>query len=121
MQALYVGAGQSRDPQHELWQQHRAHVLADADPVGADLYHDDDHAYGAGAGADGQASVMAGAEHAAVIVTGTAHGDDGWTAPIAPYRLECLLLADPVRGQLFKNLVTDPLPTPATLAPTASV
>jgi hypothetical protein len=87
-------------------------VLAHAQPVGADLHHDDhpgekDHG-------DGQPPAAAqGAEHAAVVVTGTAHGSDGWTAPVQPYRLECLLLADPVVGWVVDDLVTDPLPTPA--------
>lgn len=51
-----------------------------------------------------------------MIVTGTAHGSDGWTAPVQPYRLEYLLLDDPVLGWLVDDLVTDPLliPAPAT-------
>jgi hypothetical protein len=117
LQALYAGTGQGRDPQHKLWHQHRAHVLAHADPVGPDLHHDHDES----AGVNHQAPAVAGAARVVVIVTGTAHGRDGWTAPLAPYRLECLLLADPVRLWLVDDLVTDPLPKPATtLAPTAS-
>lgn len=90
LQALYDGTGQGRDPQQELWQQHHAHVLAHAQPAAADLHHD--HEHDEGTVADHQAPAPAGADHAAVIVTGTAHGDGGWTAPVAPYRLECLLL-----------------------------
>jgi hypothetical protein len=115
MRALYDGASQSSDAARALAAA-RAHVLAHAEPADADLRHE----HGGRAGADGQAPAVAGAEQAAVIVTGTAHGDDGWSAPTAPYRLECLLLAGPVRGWLVDDLVTDPLPTPATLAPTAS-
>jgi hypothetical protein len=61
-----------------------------------------------------------GARYAAAAATGTGRGDDGWAAPVASYRLERLLIADPVRGWLADDLVTDPLPAPAASpAPTA--
>lgn len=52
---------------------------------------------------------------------GSGHGDGGWTAPVPPSRLEYLLLADPMRGWLVDDLLTEPLPTPAaTPTPTSS-
>lgn len=110
LQALYDGTGQGRDRQQDLWQQHQAQVIAEAQPVAADLHHEhvrpgEDHHH-----EERQAPAQR-VEH--VIVTGTARGDDGWTAPVQPYRMECLLLPDPVRSWLVDDLVTDPMPAPA--------
>lgn len=111
LQALYDGTGQGRDRQQELWQQHQAQVIAQAQPVAVDLHHEHDHP--GGDHHDERQAPAQRVEHVAVIVTGTARGDGGWTAPVQPYRMECLLLPGPVRGWLVHDLVTDPMPAPA--------
>jgi hypothetical protein len=121
--ARYAGAGQGRDRQQELWQQHHAHVMACAPPVVTELHHE--HDQGDSTVADHRALTSPGAEHAPVsvtgIVTGTAHADSGWSAPVPPNRLARLLLADPTRGCLVDDLHTEPPSTPAaTPAPTSS-
>jgi hypothetical protein len=110
LQALYDGSGKGRDRQQELWQQHQAQAIAQAQPVAADLHHEYDQPGGDHQHDERQAPGQR-VEHAAVIVivTGTARGDGGWTAPVQPH----LLLPDPVRGWLVDDLVTDPMPAPA--------
>jgi hypothetical protein len=46
----------------------------------------------------------------AVTVTGTARGANGWTAATAPYRLDCLTVADPVAGWLVDDIAVTVLP-----------
>jgi hypothetical protein len=46
----------------------------------------------------------------AVTVTGTARGADGWTAPLTPYRLDCLTVPDPVAGWLVHDVAVTALP-----------
>ena len=47
----------------------------------------------------------------AVIATGTARGAGGWTAPLAPYRLDCLTKREPVPGWLVDDVAVTALPT----------
>ncbi len=105
LQALFSGAGQGRNTEQETWRQHRARVTATAVPVA-----DDDHD-----GHDGQP----GAEQprpgtpVAVTITGTAGGAGGWTAAVAPYRLDCLTVQDPVVGWLVDDVAVTALPPAA--------
>ena len=101
LQALYDGAARGRDPQQDQWQAHQAQVQPTVLPAPEDPdLHD-----------------VAGQERspsravAAVDVAGTARGTGGQAAPVQPYRLECLLLADPVRGWLVDDVHTEPQPT----------
>ncbi len=47
------------------------------------------------------------------MVTGTARGVGGWTAAMAPYRLDCLSVHDPVAGWLDDIAVQTLPPAPA--------
>ncbi len=107
LQALYSGGGQGPDPQQELWQLHQAQVHATATST------QDAHF---AAGTD-LAPELADAEQASPRVTGTACGGHGWSAPLAAYRVECLLSAVPVRGWLVNDIATEPPTFPA--APSA--
>lgn len=45
-----------------------------------------------------------------VTVTGTARGTNGWTVTVAPYRLDCLTVQDPVVGWLVDDVAVTALP-----------
>lgn len=102
LQAQFSDAGQGRSAEQETWHQHRAAVTATAVPD-----EHDDHHHGARAGA-GQPRP---GTPVAVTVTGTARGADGWTARVAPYRLDCLTVPDPVVGWLVDDVAVTALPT----------
>lgn len=107
LQALFDGAGQGRNREQEIWQQYQARVTVTAAPVTDDA-SDDLAAPGA--------EQLRPATPVAVTVTGTARGTRGWTAPMAPYRLDCLTVKDPVAGWLVNDIsVTAPLLTPPSL------
>lgn len=103
LQALYAGGGEGRNPEQEIWQQHHARVTATATPV-AEADSDEPNAPGAEQPRLGIST--------AVTVTGTARGD-GWTAATAPYRLDCLSVADPVAGWLVDDITVQVLPPAA--------
>ena len=106
LQALFSGAGEGRNREQEAWQQHRARVTATAVPVlesaGDELAE------------PGIEPARAGTP-VFVTVNGTVRGPDGWTATIAPYRLDCLAVRDPVAGWLVDDIAVTVLPP----APTA--
>ena len=105
LQALFDGAGEGRNREQETWQQHRARITATAAPV-VDDAHDE-------LAKPGTEQPRPGTP-AAVTVTGTAHGADGWTAAIATYRLDCLTVHDPAAGWLVDDIAVQALPAPAT-------
>jgi len=109
LQALYDGSGQGRNREQEIWQQHRARVTVTAvpDPDPLDELDGDSAATGRGASAPPPGTPVS------VTVTGTARGTDGWTAPIASYRLDCLTIQDPVAGWLVDDVAVSTL-VPAT-------
>lgn len=109
LQALYDDAGEGRNREQESWQQHHARVTVTVRP---DVDHlDEPGGHGPGAGA-GNSPVPPGTP-VAVIVTGTARGADGWSAPTDPYRLDCLTLRDPVAGWLVDDVAVSPVATTA--------
>ena len=110
LQALFSGAGQGRSAEQETWRQHQAAVTATTVPDDHgdhDDYDDYDDDVRAGAGQARPGTPVA------VTVTGTARGADGWTAPVAPYRLDCLTVQDPVVGWLVDDVVVTALPAAA--------
>ena len=104
LQALYDGPGQGRDPEQQDWQLHRARVSVTAVPLPGALNEPND---------DGTETPRPGTP-VSVTVTGRAHGTDGWTAPTASYRLDCLTVQDPVAGWLVDDVAA------TTLTPTAA-
>jgi hypothetical protein len=105
LQALFRDTGQGRSTELQTERLHRARVTATAVP--------DDHS------ADGADDAPAMAERyrprspVAVTVSDTARGADGWTAAVAPYRLDCLTVSDPAVGRLVDDVaVTALLPAP---------
>lgn len=109
LQALFDGAGEGRNPEQETWQQHQARVTATATPVVGDAVDD--------LAAPGTEQLRPGTQ-VAVNVTGTARGAAGWTAPMTPYRLDCLTVKDPVAGWLVDDIAVTALP-PAPPSPAA--
>ena len=105
LQALYDDAGEGRNREQETWQQHHARVTVTAQPDLDHLDELDEHGLGAGTGTG---PVPPGTP-VAVRVTGMARGTDGWTAPTAPYRLDCLALQDPVAGWLVEDVAVSTL------------
>ena len=101
LQAVFTGVGVGRNREQETWQQHRARVAAAAETV-VDNAHDE-------LATPGMEQPRPGTP-VAVTVTGTARGADGWTAPVAPYRLDCLTVQDPVAGWLVDDIAVTALP-----------
>lgn len=105
LQALFSGPGEGRNREQEHWQQHRARVVATAVPVVGDA-HDELADFGDEPHPPG--------DQVAVTVTGTARGAAGWTAAMAPYRLDCLTVQDPLAGWLVDDIAVTALrPAPA--------
>ena len=104
LQALYDGPGQGRDREVETWQRHRARVTVTAVPLAGALDELDD----AGTETPRPGTPVS------VTVTGNARGADGWTAPTAPYRLDCLTVQDPVAGWLVDDVAVTTLTPPTT-------
>lgn len=105
LQAVFGGPGEGRNREQETWQQHRARVVATAVPVTGDA-HDETADPGAGQPPPG--------DQVAVTVTGTARGAAGWTTAMAPYRLDCLAVQDPLAGWLVDDIAVTALrPAPA--------
>lgn len=102
--ALYNGGGQGRDPQQELWQLHQAQVHATATST------QDARGVHTPAATNSPPEPI---EQISVLITGIARGRDGWAAPLTPYRVDCLLSADPVRGWLVDDIATEPVTFPA--------
>lgn len=100
LQALYDGAGEGRNREQDTWRQHHARVtvtaVPDADPL--------DKLDGDTAGTSPGAAAPPPGTPVAVTVTGMARGTDGWTAPTAAYRLDCLTLQDPIVGWLVEDV-----------------
>jgi len=101
LQALYADAGEGRNREQETWQQHQARVTATAAPI-ADAAQDEFDEPGAQQPSPGTP--------VAVTVTGTARGADGWAAAMAPYRLDCLTVHDPVARWLVDDVAVQTLP-----------
>ena len=102
LQALYNGSGQGRNHEQETWQQHHARVTVTAVPD-LDPLDELDGDGGRGASAPPPGTPVS------VTVTGTARGTDGWTAPTAPYRLDCLTVQDPLAGWLVDDVAVSTL------------
>lgn len=111
LQALYDDAGEGRNREQETWQKHHARVTVTVrpDPDHLDALGGHGHGHGAGVGAGAAPS----GTPVAVIVTGSARGTDGWSAPTAPYRLDCLTLQDPVAGWLVDDAAISPIASAA--------
>ncbi len=104
LQALYAGAGEGRNREQHTWRQHQARVTATAAPI-ADPVQDELDEPGVQPPRLGMP--------VAVTVTGTARGADGWAAAVAPYRLDCLTVHDPVAGWLVDDVAVQTLPPAA--------
>ena len=104
LQARYDGPGQGRDRELETWQRHRARVTVTAVAFAGALNEPDD---------DGTETPRPGTP-VSVTVTGRAHDTDGWTAPTASYRLDCLTVQDPVAGWLVDDVAVTTRTPPTT-------
>jgi len=101
LQSLYTGTGEGRNREQETWQQHRARVTATAAPIADDSQDD----FG-----ETSADQPPPGTPVAVTVTGTARGMSGWATAMAPYRLDCLTILDPVAGWLVDDVAVTALP-----------
>ena len=104
LQALSAGANEGRNREQQTWRQHQARVTATAAPIANDAQDELDE--------PGVQPPRPGMP-VAVTVTGTARGADGWVTAVAPYRLDCLTVHDPVAGWLVDDVAVQTLPPAA--------